>query len=285
MKKWMKLLLLLLALLLCALFGWKAWGALTDQSFIDETFYSVESDKLANNVRAVFLSDLHMSQFGEDNSELVRRVRLLQPDVILIGGDMNVKGNADYQPVLSLCRQLAAITDTYYALGNHELTEIVTSGRQIYDDIDATGVTMLNDRCVSANINGNTIWIGGLSESGGGIARYSNDIIGKLAGKEGFKLLLSHYPSNYPLIAQQEIDLVLSGHLHGGQINLPYFDGLYSYEDGLLPPYTEGEFEQNGTTMIVSRGLGNSNPIPRVNNPPELIIVDLFSSTSTHNAL
>ncbi|MDO4548406.1 MAG: metallophosphoesterase, partial [Clostridia bacterium] len=276
---------ILATMLAVAFLAVQAWEALTDQSTISETFYQIDSDKLINDTRAVFLSDLHLSEFGEDNIRLVERVRLLKPDIILIGGDMNIYGNDDYSVVLTLCRQLVEIADTYYALGNHELTQIVAVGRQIYDDIEATGVVMLNDQYKNITVNGNAICLGGLSESGANIDRYSNDIIGRVASQDGYKILMSHYPSNFDLVAQSDIDLVLSGHLHGGQVNLPYLDGLYSYEDGFFPPYTEGMFEKDDTKMIVSRGLGNSHSLPRVNNPPELVIVDLNCNINARNTL
>ncbi|MDD3333907.1 MAG: GDSL-type esterase/lipase family protein [Eubacteriales bacterium] len=283
MKKVRVLLLVLCIFFLCASIAFFAFQVLTDQSQMDKTFYQVVTDKLDVRVRAVFLSDLHLSVFGTDNCDLIASVANLKPDIILIGGDMNIV-HEDYAPVLSLCRELVKIAPVYYGLGNHELTQIVQDGRQIYDDLAATGVVMLNDTYQKVTVGGCELYIGGLSESGGGIETYSKDILGKLSELDGFKLLLSHYPSNFGVVQGYDIDLMLSGHLHGGQVRLPYLGGLYSYEDGFLPDYTEGMFTEQDTTMIVSRGLGNSHQLPRVNNPPELVIVDFGASDALTTA-
>lgn len=284
-KIWIRILVTLAICALCAFGLYQAYLRLTDQSHLDETFYQVESDKLVSNMRIVFLTDLHLSTFGENNIELVTRVQALKPDLILIGGDMNIRNNDDYSVVISLCQQLVDITDVYYALGNHELSRILTNDWDIYNDVEATGVTMLNNIYVKVQVGDNVLYIGGVSQPKADIPMYSNGIIQSLAEADGFKLLLSHYPSNYDMIYPYDIDLVLAGHLHGGQINLPYFDGVFSPEDGLFPDYTEGEFTENGTTMIVGRGLGNSHDFPRINNPPEIVIIDLSSSSASYNTI
>ena len=278
-----RLLIAAVALSLCIVGGLEAYAALTDQSHIEETFYKIQSDKLKSNVRIVFLSDLHLSEFGERNSELLKRVRLLAPDLILIGGDMNLRQEDDYSVVIDLCLQLKEIADVYYALGNHEVARMLSHDRDIYYALEDTGVTMLHNVYQKVTVGDNTLLLGGVSQTGRDIDIYSNGIIEKLSDQEGFKLLLAHYPSDFDRICQYDIDLVLSGHLHGGQINLPYFDGLIDGDGNLFPKYTEGKFTRADTTMIVSRGLGNSHQIPRVNNAPEIVIVDIAPSVAAYN--
>lgn len=271
-----------LALCLLCCFGWTAAALGEVSQPIDETFYEVETDKIPGSIRIVFLSDLHLSTFGEDNCDLVERVRLLQPDLILIGGDMNKRLEDDYSIAISLCRQLVEITDVYYGLGNHELSRMLSHDRDIFYDLEKTGVILVHNTFQKAKVGESAIYIGGVSQEGKAIAAYSEQIIERLAKADGFKLLLSHYPSNFPLIYPYDIDLVVSGHLHGGIIRLPFLGGLLSDTKGFFPKYTEGEFMENGTLMIVSRGLGSSSAIPRINNPPELVIVDILGTDAAN---
>ena len=284
-KKILIWLVCILSLAVLVYFGAVAYMHLVDQSQMDETVYHVYSDKLVADVRIVFLTDLHLSEFGENNSQLLHRVRLLHPDLILIGGDMNKRQVDDHSIVLSLCVALQEIAPVYYGLGNHEISRMLSHERQIYNDIVATGVTVLHNTVEEVHVNENIFYIGGVSQAGEeDIGKYSGGVIEKLAQEEGFKLMLSHYPSNYDLIFPHDIDLVLSGHLHGGQVVLPYLDGLYSLDSGFFPKYSQGRFDQEGTTMIVGRGLGNSHRIPRVNNRPELVVVDIYCTTVSYNA-
>ena len=278
-----RILIVLIILAMAGYGGRKAYLILTDQSHMDETFYQVETDKLTSKVRMVFLSDLHLSEFGEDNRDLVERIKQLHPDLILIGGDMNKRQVDDYSSVLSLCAQLLDITDVYYGLGNHEVSRMLTHNRDIYNDLVALGVHVLNNTCEQVQVGDDVLYIGGLTQTGNDIDKYSNGILEKLAEQDGFKLLLSHYPKDFDRSSLLDIDLVLSGHLHGGQVNLPYFDGLVDADGGLFPKYSEGRFIQNDSMLIVSRGLGNSHDLPRVNNPPELVVIDIAPNVTRYN--
>ena len=147
-----------LAMLLAAL-----WGIFTliakHQSFV-ESYYQVQSDKLTSNVRVVQLSDLHLREFGDHNSELIERITTLKPDIIAITGDMNDKLVDDYSVVTDLCEELVKIAPVYYVPGNHEWPKIVFDHSPIREDLEAVGVHFLADKTETLEVNGNTIAIG-----------------------------------------------------------------------------------------------------------------------------
>lgn len=267
-----------LALLLAAV-----WGGFTlsakGQSFT-ESFYQVKSDKLTSNVRIVQLSDLHLREFGENNSELVAQITALQPDIIAITGDMTDKLVDDYSVVTDLCAQLVEIAPVYYVPGNHEWGKIVFDHSAIRSDLEALGVHFLADKTETLEVNGNTIAIGGIAEAPASYEKYANEYAEGFEQLDCFKLLLVHYPEYFTedgALANAQVDLALCGHTHGGQIRIPGIGGLYTPDQGFLPKMTEGVHRVGSAYVIISRGLGDGKDkiIPRINNAPELVVVDL----------
>ena len=156
------LILLLMALVLGSIL---LYNLQMNKSFIT-TFYTVTVDKPVEDLRIVLLSDLHLSEYGTDNADLVQKVRNLAPDLIAVAGDMDIDTNPDYSLVLSLMRQLVDIAPVYYAPGNHEWAARYANGCDtIFDDIEATGVHWMNGTYEDAVINGKKLRFG-VSSSG-----------------------------------------------------------------------------------------------------------------------
>jgi predicted MPP superfamily phosphohydrolase len=242
----------------------------------EESFYQIQSDKLTSNVRVVLLSDLHLREFGTKNCELTERIWELQPDLIAITGDMNRKDVDDYQVVIDLCEALVDIAPVYYSVGNHEWPKIVLEGSSIGDDIRDTGVHLLTDQSETIEVNGNTIKIGGLAEAPQQYEKYGKDFFESFEQGDEFKLLLVHYPEYFlGVLDDADIDVAMCGHAHGGQVRIPGIGGLYTKDQGLFPELTEGVQKVNDISVVVSRGLGDSSNVPRINNPPELVVVDM----------
>lgn len=260
--------------------GRAAWNYLTDASEFDITIYQLKDDKITGNVRIAFLSDLHLSEFGEGNTELIQAVKRLSPDVILIGGDMTVSKNPDTHVALELVEGLMPIAQVYYALGNHEYNDYLFEGSTIISDLNARGAVVLSDHYVTVEVNGNLIDIGGLNEMSNHFHQEpAREFYEKFTRSENYRLLLAHDPAYFTgsgALRGAEIDLALCGHRHGGQIIVPYLGGLYHPGSGVLPELTDGARDILGTWVVVSRGLGNSGSLPRVNNPPELVIIDIY---------
>ena len=249
-----------------------------EENTLEVSFYHLASDDVDSGFRIVQLSDLHLHEFGEKNAELVDWVRRLDPDIIVITGDMNNHYDDDTHIVTELCSQLVEITDVYYVMGNHEWVDHIDRHTTIKDDIVATGVTMLQNGYVVREINGNKVVIGGLVNEVSNYDKYSGPkFMEKFMAEDGFKLLLVHYPEYFlGKLNDYTIDLVMSGHTHGGVIRIPVIGGLYSSDQGLFPKLYEGiQVVDGGSVVVVSRGLGGEGNIPRINNNPEIVVVDV----------
>lgn len=250
----------------------------TEKNTLEVTFYHLQSDEVTEPFRIVQLSDLHLREFGEKNAELVDWVRRLAPDVIAVTGDMNIHFNDDVHVVTELCSQLVEIADVYYVMGNHEWVDHIDRGTDIKEKLVATGVTMLQNQFVETELNGGKVVIGGLVNEVENYYKYSGPrFMEDFMAAEGFKLLLVHYPEYFlGTLNQYSVDLALCGHTHGGMVRLPHFGGLYASDQGLLPELYEGmQTVDGGSVVVVSRGLGDGSKLPRINNNPELVVVDV----------
>ena len=213
-------------------------------------------------------------------SDLIERITALKPDIIAITGDMNDKLVDDYSVVTDLCKELVKIAPVYYVPGNHEWPKIVFHNSPIGTDLEAIGVHFLADETETLEVNGNTIAIGGVAEAPASYERYASAYFESFEQLDAFKLLLVHYPEYFledGFFSDVPVDLALCGHTHGGMIRIPGIGGLYTPDQGVLPTLTEGLHQIGDTSLIISRGLGDGKgtPVPRINNPPELVIVDI----------
>lgn len=275
---------LLLVLLAAALIlgGILLYNLQLNKSFIT-TFYSVTVDKPVEDLRIVLLSDLHLREYGEDNADLVRKIKNLAPDLIAVAGDMNIDTNTDYSSVLSLMRQLVDIAPVYYAPGNHEWAGRYAGGSdKLFDDIEATGVHWMNGTYEDVAIKGSKLRIGGFfewpraeleRENSRQVADAMNGETNALS--DTCTILICHCPEVLDTsLEEYKFDLVLSGHVHGGQMRIAGH-GLWSTSQGFLPKYTSGVNTIGQSQVVISRGLGDSEPWPRIFNQPELVVVDV----------
>lgn len=267
------------AILLLFAVGAGVLWKLSDNSTFETTFYRVTSEKIGENIRAVVLADLHNNVFGQDNDPLVFKIRQLEPDVILMAGDMINGDDPDVSGILELCEKLKDIAPIYYSLGNNEGVLMYSpEGPQVPLDVELLeeGVTVLYNNSVDTEIRGNKVSIGAVTSEPADFAEMSQEFIAGFEQSSNYKILLAHYPTLfYDCLADADIDLSVSGHFHGGQVRLPGGAGLFHKGDGFFPKYCYGKFELSGGELIVSRGLGNHEKIPRINNKPELVVIDI----------
>lgn len=265
-------------LILLILIGWGTIATINQNSQLEKSFYQVKSSKVISNIRVVCLADLHLKEFGDSNERLVEEVANLKPDIVAIVGDMNLEKKPDeYEVVLTLCRQLNEVAPTYYSLGNHEIDAMLFYGSQIYNDAKKAGIKILNNETETVNVKGTDIDIIGLTQNPEEFDEYGRDFFEKAMRKDDdFKLVLNHYPENFEgTLDGYPIDLALAGHAHGGQVRLPWIGGLYAADQGMFPKLCEGYHEIGNSKLIISRGLGKSGVVPRVNNKPEITVVDI----------
>lgn len=279
MKK-KKILLLFLAAIAIGI-AWIAWG----NTALELNEYQIKSEKLPESFqgfRIAHVSDLHNTEIGEENAKLLEMLENAEPDIIVITGDTIDSYHTDVEVSLQFIEKAVKIAPCYYVTGNHEARLSQAVYLNFEEKMKSYGVNILHDEAVLIERDGANISLAGLDDPSfasyhNGI-RYSNlsSYIKELFTEEGFHVLLSHRPELFQTYVDAEVDLVFSGHAHGGQFRLPFIGGLVAPNQGLFPEYDAGLFSGDGTNMIVSRGIGNSIIPFRFNNRPEVVVVELI---------
>lgn len=247
------------------------------------TAYQIESNRVQSAFRVALLSDLHNAEYGADNFDLVEEIRRSQPDLILMAGDMLNKDDQDPRVVLDLCGNLKRVAPIYYILGNHEGTLMYGQGSGV--DLDAQllrmGVYVPYSGTEKLVVRGNPVTLGVFSYQDEEADQVDMAEVGRLEESEGFRIVASHYPSIfYEKLYNVDAELAVAGHYHGGQVRLPLVGGLFHGDDGLFPRYSGGEYKLGKAELVVSRGLGGHTRVPRINNRPELVLIDVVPSGS-----
>lgn len=259
-----------------------------DQNQLCYEFYHLYSGKVTvgENIRVVALSDLHNKQFGADNEELIDAVALMKPDLIVMAGDMVDISSADTSVALKLCMRLQEIAPVYYGFGNHEANMVYVNGKRYDTELEEAGIPLLINSSETINIKDTDIDIGSVTTSPDDdeYERFAADFVKDFEDSNPdthLKIMITHFPSlYYDKMKEASFDLGVCGHLHGGQIRLPVIGGVYAewnHRLTLFPKYCYGKFQLDNCTIIVSRGLGNHEILPRINNRPEITVIDINS--------
>ncbi|MCQ2495306.1 MAG: metallophosphoesterase [Lachnospiraceae bacterium] len=259
------------------------------------TKYEFNSERIPdslNGKKAALISDLHCCHFGPDNSRLFDRLKKENPDYILITGDIingvkanEIKFTEDFLSELSKLK-----IPTYYCLGNHE-SKLAVHDRPAYvknillirkycsllinstvylDDEQTLAVSGIKNPLSLYHGKYNGERVGRIVDKALSTVRYSNSSI---QNNDCFRILLAHDPYYFKSYAEKDIDLIVSGHVHGGIVRLPFIGGFISPRIKFFPKYDKGVFKENGSTMILSAGLGWHNLPIRFLNTPELVII------------
>ena len=272
-KKAFPIFLTLLAVLLVYLW----WGNRTlETAHFDASFDTLPAG--FDGCRVVILSDLHGAEFGADNEALFETVAAQNPEYIFFLGDLEdrFRGHQALYPE-TVAAGLTAIAPTYYVTGNHEWAN--GEVRELKRTLAAYGVTVLTNEYTTLTRNGDSILLAGIDDPNGFADQKAPEQLFseiKAAAPDAFTLLLAHrgnrFPTRYSLLGA---DLVLSGHGHGGVWRLPFTDGLIGNEFELFPSYMAGFYEENGSMLFATRGLGNSGRSFRIGNRPEIAVLTL----------
>lgn len=233
--------------------------------------------------RIALLADNHGAEHGEGNETLIEAVRVSNPDIIVIVGDLVDR----YQPGLPVERQieiaaelvegLVPIAPVYFVTGNHEW-DIGGEIRTLFAVLEERGVDVLRNAYRSLEIGADTIVLAGVEDPGGPRDMITPDeFIRNIHQNVAPDFLIALYHRNYKIdmFSRLDVDLVLSGHAHGGIVRLPFTDGLIGPRLEWFPTYTSGIYTSGNTSMVVTRGLGNHLGWTRFLNNPELVIVEL----------
>lgn len=271
-----------IAVLLIALAGWTVWG----NGALELNTYIIASEKLPasfHGFRIAQVSDLHNTELGENNKNLLAMLRSARPDIIVITGDLIDSRNTDVGIALSFTEEAMKIAPCYYVTGNHEAR--VSQYNTLREGLMELGVIILENAWVEIQQGGEKITLMGVDDPsfqtdylfGDEEAVMTQTLNNLTWDKDSYTILLSHRPELFDVYEYMGVDLVFSGHAHGGQFRLPFVGGLVAPNQGFFPKYDSGLYTKNNTAMLVSRGIGNSIIPIRFNNRPEVILAELKS--------
>lgn len=221
------------------------------------------------NCRIVQISDLHNQLFGIKQERLIDEVRECAPDIIFVTGDVVDSGHTRYENALVFFERALEIAPVYYITGNHEDWLLGDEFNNFLSKVEAMGVYYIDGKVISLE---NMIIAG--TDGGFRVGNYNWNEDDKL------KILLAHEPARYANYASVGADIVFSGHVHGGQAIIPGKGGLISPDMEFFPDLYKGEYHFGDMTMYISAGLGNSVLPLRINNYPEIVVVDIINSQS-----
>ena len=283
MKKQNKKTVLMVSVLVILCLGiWTLWG----NNALEVNEYEIVSDRIPEaftGFRIAQVSDLHNKDFGEGYGKLLNLLSQINPDIIVVTGDLIDSRQTDLDVALEFAWQAGKIARVYYVSGNHEAR--VPEYEDLKIGLVKAGVVILENQKVQITKEGESITLMGIDDpsfqesylfgDAEGVARQA---ISDLQNEsDGYTILLSHRPELFDTYVDSGVDLVFSGHAHGGQFRLPFVGGLVAPNQGLFPEYDAGQFTRENTTMIVSRGVGNSIIPVRFNNRPEIVVAQLKS--------
>lgn len=250
------------------------------------TRYVLNTSKISSTIRIVHLSDLHNQEFGNRNDNLIKKIKGENPDLICVTGDLLNKDEKNVDIATNLISNLAKDYPVYVSLGNHELEYKYTSSEELIRTLEKYGAVVLEFGYQDINIKGERIRIGGLygydlPETNDACREDETKFLSEFQKSEDYKLLLTHMPFGWyqaGSLDYWDVDLVLTGHTHGGQVRIPFIGGLYAPDIGWFPGKEEGLYysENRDRVMVLSRGLGSTEKIPRFNNVPEIVVVDII---------
>ena len=279
-KKKRIIVLAVVAAVLLTLIIWTDWG----NTALELNTYTISSDRLPgafDGYRIAHVSDLHNAEMGKDNEKLLDMLREAKPDIIAITGDLIDSRNTDIDIALQFTKAAMEIAPCYYVTGNHEAR--VSEFDELKEGMIELGVVVLEDGRIELEQSGETITLLGVKDPsfqtdylfGDSETVMQNKLQEIVNEEDSYTILLSHRPELFEVYTESKVDLVLSGHAHGGQFRLPFVGGLVAPNQGLFPKYDAGLYTEENTNMIVSKGVGNSILPFRFNNRPEVILIEL----------
>lgn len=260
-----------------AFIGWVVW---TNKN-IKTTTLKIENENIPaefDGFKIAHVSDLHNHPWGE---KLIEKINIENPDMIGITGDLVDSRKPDFEIALQFVEEVNKIAPIYYATGNHEAR--LQEYNHFKKQLEKAHVNMMDDQSAFIEKGTNKIQIIGVQDPdfveprnvGGIQSEIVRGKMNELLNSNYFTVMLSHRPEHFEQYVNADAGLVMTGHAHGGQVRIPFVGGLVAPHQGILPKYTAGVYKEQNTSMVVSRGLGNSIIPVRINNMPELVIIKL----------
>ncbi len=236
------------------------------------TAYTYTNEKITEELdgfKIVQVTDLHNRSFFGSQDILIDAIEGCEPDLIVFTGDIVERNARNIDNAVELLERAAELAPCYFLYGNHEDLLEEDLQKELDKALEENGVTLLKDEDTVIDVGESKLSIFGL------MYPYDSKWIEESESTQYFSLGIMHYTEQFEFIAGAGIDLVLSGHTHGGVVRLPFVGSMYAPNQGFFPKYGYGEYELDGTTMLVSSGL-SSNYLPfRIGNPCEIVCVTL----------
>ena len=246
---------------------------------IQITKYDITNSKIPKSFdkfRIVQISDYHNGTFTRNNEKLIQKLSNCNPDIIVITGDLFDGKDEDFSLCFDLTERLIKLAPVYFVTGNHEKS--IKEYQDLKQHLEEIGVTVLEDEITPIERNGESISLLGIQDLNfQKKMKNIQNVIQGLMKENTYNILLSHRPEIFEDYVSSNVDLVFTGHTHGGQFRIPFIGGIYAPHQGFFPKYDAGLFVKNNTTMIINRGLGQSSIPLRFNNNPEIVLVELHS--------
>lgn len=284
-KKNKRIKLAFLCLVVLLLGGFALWVGFENKN-LELNEYKLVSNRIPkafSGFKIAQVSDLHNDEMGSNNEKLINMLKDVEPDLIAVTGDLIDSRTPDVKVALDFIGEAVKIAPTYYVSGNHE-QRVPADYEALRAGLEQAGVNVLDNEKIKVEQNGACITVAGVTDPSfeDDILLANREIMGSqlssiMAEDNGYTLLLSHRPELFDVYTEYGADVVLTGHAHGGQFRLPFVGGLYAPDQGLFPEYEAGLYSDENTTMIVSRGVGNSLFPFRLFNRPEVVVVELIS--------
>ena len=257
--------------------------------FLTCVAYRIQTDKIQESIRLVQITDLHNSIFGENNQDLLDLVAEQSPDLILITGDLLNSNESETDIATNLISGLGSIAPVYVSLGNHEVEYQQNYGTDVIQLYEDTGAVVLDRQYQDIEVNGQKVRLGGIygyclpekyletNEANPEECVFLSDF----QNTDLYTILMCHMPVSWLIndgLDEWNVDCVLAGHVHGGQVILPLIGGVYAPDMGWFPGKLQGLYSSADgcSTMVLSTGLGNTESVPRFNNIPEVVTVDIL---------
>lgn len=276
----------LLVIILVLLIIWIIYG----NTALEIKTINVSSEKLPQNFEGfsiAHISDLHNAEIGKDNKNLITKLKEADTDIIVITGDFIDSRRTDIDISLRFATEAAKIAPTYYVNGNHESRLSDADYNRLKEGLESAGVMVLENESADITIGNETITLIGINDPkfpmeivdddmGQNVA---NQIMSVFSENDNYTILLAHRPEYFDVYTDK-VDLVFSGHAHGGQVIVPFVGGVIAPSQGFWPEYYDGIYTKGKTSMIVSRGIGNSLFPFRVNNRPVIVVAQLHAENN-----
>ncbi|MCC8168253.1 MAG: metallophosphoesterase [Clostridiales bacterium] len=283
-KKYMPVVVILIAFIL--LIGVGLWSS---KYMLALSKYDIYTEKVESPIRIVLISDLHDSRFGNNNRRLIELIEARSPDAIMIAGDLVDSGKEETDTATDLISELCGICPVYVSYGNHEYEHEEIYGTDMASLYEDAGATVMEKEYADVSVGGQMIRIGGVygycipTKYLGEREDFAREsaFVEEFQDTDLYTVLMCHMPVCWILsngLDEWDVDCVLAGHVHGGQIIIPFVGGLYAPDFGWFPGKLEGLYysDDGRKTLVLTRGLGSTETVPRFNNIPEVVVVDIM---------